>query len=142
MKVLNSIKFSFLILLIVFSTSCCKTSGTILSFPIYSYTSIIENPPSRFQVNYIVSAPGDKTASVTFETNSVWIIEKLGDSRVLFTINNGTDKMSIIRKDTIAFEGEKQYEFTANNSTTLDITNFLIELNMLEVDYDTFEPKF
>lgn len=142
MKVLNSIKFSLLILLITISTSCCKTSGTTPSFPIYSYTSTIENPASRFQINYIVSTPGDKTASVTFETNSVWIVEKLGDSRVLFTINNGADKMSIIRKDTIAFEGGKQYGFTANNSTTLDITNFLVELNMLELDYDTFEPKF
>ena len=128
MKVLNSIKFSFLILLIVFLTSCCKTTGTIPSFPIYSYTSTIENPPSRFQVNYIVSTPGDKTAGITFETNSVWIVEKLGDSRVLFSISNGSDKMSIIRKDTIAFEGGKQYGFTANNSTTLDITNFLIRI--------------
>jgi hypothetical protein len=142
MKLFSFIKLSSALLLIVLIGSCCKTAGTTPNFPIYSYTTTIVNPPSRFQVNYIISSPGDKTADITFAENSVWIVEKLGDSRVLFSINNGSDKMSIIRKDTIAFQGGKQYEFSANNSNLMEITNFLTEFNKLDLDYDSFEPKF
>ena len=143
MKLSYILKLSISLSLIIFIGSCCnKGGGAEPSYPIYSYTTEIVNPPSRFQINYIVSTPGDKTAEITFENNSVWIVEKLGDTRVLYTVNNGSDKMSIVRIDTIGFQGGKVYKFTANNSTTLDITNFLTEHNMLDLDYDTFEPKF
>lgn len=143
MKLFPFLKLNLAIILIVFVGSCCKKGVEIEpEYPIYAYNVDIINPPSKFQVNYIVSAPGDKTANITFETNSVWVVEKLGDSRVLYTINNGSDKKSIIRVDTVGFEGGKLYKFTANNSTNLDITNFLTEHNLTNLDYDTFGNNF
>lgn len=143
MKLFSFLKLSVVISLIVLIGSCCdKGGGVEPDYPIYNYTTDIVNPPARFQVVYIVNIPGDKTANITFETNSVWVVEKLGDSRVLYTINNGSDKKSIIHIDTIGFEGGKLYKFTANNSTILDITNFLTEHNLTNLDYDTFGNNF
>lgn len=143
MKLFSFLKLSLVISLIIFIGSCCdKGGGAEPEYPTYSYTTNIVNPPARFQIVYIVSTSGDKTCDIIFETNSVWVVEKLGDSRVLYSINNGFDKKSIIRVDTVGFEGGKLYKFTANNSTTLDITNFLTELNLTNLDYDTFDNNF
>jgi len=143
MKLFNFLKLSIAVSLIIFVGSCCSKGGGVdPDYPIYSYTTEIINPPARFQVSYIVTVPGDRIANITFETNSVWIVEKLGDTRVLYSVDNGSDKRQIVRIDTIGFEGGKAYKFIANNYTSLDITNFLTEHNMSGLDYDTFPDKF
>lgn len=143
MKLLIALKLGFAISLIILIGSCCSKGGGVdPDYPIYSYNTAIVNPPARFQVNYIVTVPGDRTANVTFADNSVWIVEKLGDTRVLYSVDNGIDKKQIVRIDTLGFEGGKLYKFTANNYTSLDINNFLTEHNMLDLDYDTFDDKF
>ncbi len=131
------------LLIIVFAGSCCKKGGgTEPDFPVYSYTTTIVNPPSHFQVNYIVSIAGPKTADITFKENTVWKVSKLGDVRVLYSINNGSDILTISSFDVIGFEGGKQYQFSANNSNNLDITNFLVDIVETGDDYETFEKKF
>ncbi len=141
-----SIKSAFSTLLIisilVLTNSCCTKNNIQPDFPVYSYATTITNPPSHFQVNYIVSSPGDRTANITFDTSSVWAVSKLGDKRVLYSINNGSDNLTISISDTIAFEGGKQYLFTANNFSSISISNFLVNFNKQADDYSSFPKKF
>ncbi len=142
MKSFSLFKYGIVVLVVIFAGSCCKKgSATEPTFPIYSYTSAIVNPPSHFQVNYIVTSPGDRIASITFENNSVWIIEKLGDSRVLFSARNDTEVITITARDTIAFQKDYEYLFSANNFNMLEITNYLVDFIETDLDYGTFEPK-
>jgi len=138
----NYFKSVLILSMVAVLFSCCKTNGTKPDYDIYSYTTNIVNPPDYFHVNYVVSFVGNKTANITFEANSVWAIKKLGDVRVLYTISNGTDNMNIESTDTIAFEGNKTYQFTANNFSSLDISNYLVEFSKVDTDYESFEPKF
>jgi hypothetical protein len=141
-----TIKSVFTTLLIAgglyFINGCCSKNSVQPDFPVYSYATTIVNPPSHFQVNYIVSSPGDRTANITFDTNSVWAVAKLGDKRVLYSINNGIDNLTISISDTIAFEGGKQYLFTANNFSSISISNFLVNFNKQADDYSSFPKKF
>lgn len=143
MKFFAQLKLGIAVLILIFAGSCCnKNGGTEPSYPIYSYNTDIINPPSRFQINYTINIQGDKVAQVTFKENSVWIVEKLGDSRVLYSVSTTTDKMSIISRDTIGFQKNFQYFFIANNNMMLDLTSYLVDFIELDIDYDTFEPKF
>lgn len=142
MKLSVFVKVAILFPSIILFHACCKPGGVEPSFPIYSYTTDIVNPPDYFQVNYIVSAPGAKTANITFDTNSVWIVEKLGDTKILYSINNGVDNKTIVIRDTIGFQANKLYKFTANNTTSLDITNFLVKFAKTSDNYDSYPNKF
>lgn len=135
---------SLIALLILITTSCCKKvgSGTDPDYPIYSYNTEIINPPEKFQVNYIVSAPGPRMAKVTFADDAVWVIDKLGNNQILYSVDNGSDKLAISVRDTIGFEGGKQYSFDANNTNNVDVINFLVEFRQTGDNYESFEPKW
>ena len=143
MKLFYFLKLSAVALLLFFVASCCNKGGDAQpSTTIYNYTTPVVNPPDNFQINYTVSVVGDKAAVVSFETNSVWVVEKLGDSRVLYSVSNGLDKVSITKIDTIGFEGGKPYGFIANNYLGLDLTNYLVGFSKTSLDYDSFGNKF
>lgn len=137
-----SIKGFLIISVIALLASCCNKNSVKPDYPQYSYTSNIVNPPDYFRVNYNVSFAGNKTASITFDTNSVWAIKKLGDIRILFSASNGTDKLTIVSVDTLGLTGGKAYEFTANNNASLDLTSYIVEFTRIDTDYAAFEPKF
>jgi len=137
-----SIKGFLVIIVVAFFASCCNKNSIKPDYPQYSYTTSIVNPPDYFQVNYNVSFVGSKTATITFDTNSVWAIKKLGDTRVLYSVNNGADNLLIVSADTLGLTGGKAYQFTANNSASLDLTTYIVEFRKLSTNYTSFEPKF
>lgn len=122
--------------------SCCNKNSVKPDYPQYSYNSSIVNPPDYFRVVYNVSFAGIKTANITFDSNSVWGIKKLGDIRVLFTVHNGSENLSIISADTLGLSGGKAYEFSANNNSSLDLSSYIVEFYRIDTDYSSFEPKF
>ncbi|PLX03660.1 MAG: hypothetical protein C0595_06115 [Marinilabiliales bacterium] len=137
-----SVKGIFIVVVVTFLASCCNKNNIKPDYPQYSYTSNIVNPPDYFQVNYNVSFAGNKQATITFDTNSVWAIKKLGDTRVLFSVNNGIDNLTIVSLDTLGLTGGKAYKFTANNNSSLDLTTYIVEFTKVNTNYSTFEPKF
>ena len=128
---------------IIFESSSCKPKSSPSPWPVYSYTDSIVNPPDTFQVVYNVSQPGDRITPIVFKEDAVWLVEKLGDSRIYFYGYNGTDAVIIEISDTLAMKGGYAYTFIANNIQGLpDFNNFFTQFNKLNLDYSTFEPKF
>ena len=135
------------VLLLVFSIammifSGCYENGDNPDFPVYSYLDPVNNPPDIFQIVYNISYNGDKPAYVTFEDDAVWLIEKLGDSRIDYWVINDTSTWTLFSADTIALKAGFTYIFVANNNNYDDFTNFFTMFTKLDYDYDSFEPKF
>lgn len=136
--------FSIAVLVVAVSllVGCFNKNNIKPDYPQYSYNSTIVNPPDYFQVNYNIRTAGNKQATITFDTNSVWAIKKLGDTRVLYSVNNGTDNITIVSLDTLGLTGGQEYKFTANNNASLDLSNYIVEFTKVDNDYSSFEPKF
>lgn len=120
----------------------CNTNNPEPPYPVYSYLDPIVDPPDVFQVVYNISQAGDRLAYITFKEDAVWLVEKLGDARIYYWANNGTINNVIEGADTLALQGGFNYVFGANNNNYNDFNNFFTQFNKLEIDYDTFEPKF
>ena len=120
----------------------CNTNNPEPSVTTYNYVDPVVNPPDIFQIVYNISTHGDKIAFVTFENDAVWVIEKLGDSRINFWGNNDTINIEIVISDTLGLKAGHTYYFVANNNNYLEYTNLFVEFIKLETDYNTFEPKF
>ncbi len=120
----------------------CKTNNPDPTFPIYSSNDSIVNPPDVFQVVYNTSYMGDRIAYITFGEDAVWLVEKLGDSRIYYWADNGITSLVIEISDTLAMQANYRYKFVANNNNYPEIKNFFTQFNKLDVDYDTYEPKF
>jgi hypothetical protein len=128
---------------IILESSSCKTKSSPSPWPVYSYTDSIVNPPDTFQVVYNISQPGDRITPIVFGEDAVWLVEKLGDSRIYFYGFNGNDAIIVEISDTIAMKGGYVYTFIANNVQGLpDFNNFFTQFNKLNIDYTTYEPKF
>lgn len=112
-------------------------------YPVYDYINPIVNPPDVFQVLYNISFPGDRFAQITFDSNAVWYVQKVGgDSRPMLWAVNDTTQLVIPNADTLGLEGGVSYVFAANNNNYEELSNFFVQFNKLEIDYDGFEPKF
>ncbi len=120
----------------------CKTNNPDPPYPVYSYNDPVVNPPDVFQVVYNISYVGDRLAYITFEKDAVWLVEKLGDSRIYYWANNDTASLIIEVSDTLGLKAGYTYVFAANNNNYTEFNNFFTQFNKLEIDYDTFEPKF
>lgn len=128
---------------IIFESSSCKPESSPSPWPVYSYTDSLVYPPDTFQVVYNVNQPGDRITPIVFEEDAVWLVEKLGDSRIKFYGYNGNEEIIIEISDTLAMQGNHVYYFIANNFQGLpDFNNFFTQFNKLNLDYDTYEPKF
>ncbi len=128
--------------LFVFSGSQCNKNPETPAIPQFSYTEPVVNPPDTFQLIFNISTLGDKYAYVTFKEDAVWLIEKLGDGRINFRIENDTDSRIINKADTLGLKGGFKYSFVANNNNYLEFTNLFTQFTKLNIDYKGFEPKF
>lgn len=120
----------------------CEKPDPGTDYPVYNYTDSIINPPDIFQVMYNISYPGDRFAQITFDSNAVWLVQKLGDSRVMFWANNGTAQLIVDNSDTLGLKAGVTYVFAANNNNYEEFNNFFAQFNKLAINYDGFEPKF
>ena len=138
--------FSFTVLLailFVVTAMQCNNNPPPPAIKQYSYTEPIVNPPDSFQVIFNISTLGDKFAYVTFDKNAVWLIEKLGDGRLNFAIQNDTATVHITKTDTLALKAGYQYTLVANNNNYEGFTNLFTQFTRLNsLNYDDFEPKF
>jgi len=121
----------------------CKPKDPVEpKFPTFSYIDPIINPPDEFEILYNMSLNGNQSATVTFAEDAVWVISKLGESRVSFAISNDTSNFIIGSADTVGLKKGYQYIFTANNNNYPDLYNFFTHFSRLAIDYNGFEPKF
>ena len=127
---------------LLFTAMQCNTKPPEPAIKQYSYTEPIVNPPDSFQVIFNVTTFGDKFAYVTFNQNAVWLIEKLGDGRLNFAIQNDTATLSIPGKDTLALKANYKYTLIANNGNYEGFTNLFTQFTKLNLNYEEFEPKF
>lgn len=140
----NSFMYLSVIILLAISvlSSDCNSNNPEPKFPTYSFVDPVINPPDIFQIVYNISTYGDRIAYVTFKEDAVWLIEKLGDSRINFWGNNYTTSIEIVISDTLGLQAGHTYIFAANNNNYVEYTNLFVQFNKLTIDYDTFEPKF
>jgi hypothetical protein len=141
----SKILYSAIVLLISISllySGCNPKNPVDPQFPTYSYIDPIINPPSEFEILYNMSLNGIQPAYVTFENDAVWVISKLGESRVSFAIANDTSTYIIESVDTVGLKGGYVYRFIANNNNYPDLYNFFTHFSKVSVDYNNFEPKF
>ena len=131
-----------MVLAFLFSSSQCNKTDSPPEIPQFSYNEPIVNPPDTFQVIFNISTIGDKYAYITFEKDAVWLIEKLGNSRINFRIENDTDTRNINTADTLGLKAGFKYSFVANNNNYLEFTNLFTQFTKLNIDYNSFEPKF
>ena len=120
----------------------CQNNAPEPGYPVYNYADPIINPPDIFQVMYNISYFGDRFASITFQDDAVWLIQKIGDNRVMFWGINDSTVRIIESSDKLGLKGGVTYVFGANNNNIEELNNFFAQFNKLELDYSTFEPKF
>ncbi len=125
----------------LFTEGCSSSNNVTPQYPTYSYIDPIINPPDEFDILYNMSLMGDQSAYVTFDSNAVWKVEKLGDSRIGFAVSNDTIVRIISSVDTIGFKGGFIYTFVANNNNYPDFNNFFTHFTKLSIDYNGFKPK-
>ena len=131
----------FLVIIILASTGC-TSSNPEPQFPGYSSNDEIINPPDIFQVIYDISYNGNRLANITFKDDAVWQIDKLGDVRIYFWAQNDTGSIIIEDIDTLALKAGYNYIFGANNNNIIEFNSLFTQFNKLEIDYESFEPKF
>ncbi len=120
----------------------CKNDVPEPGYPVYDYMEPINNPPDIFQVMYNISYFGDRFALITFKDDAVWLIQKQGDSRIMFWATSDSTSLFIESADTLGLKGGTTYVFGANNNNYEEFNNFFAQFNKLEIDYSAFEPKF
>jgi len=128
--------------MVLLQNNGCKPESANPQFPAYSSNEIIVNPPDVFQVVYDISYNGNRVANITFETDAVWRIEKLGDVRMYFWASNDSLNHVIEKIDTLGLVGGKNYTFSANNNNIVEFNTLFTQFDKLEIDYEGFEPKF
>ncbi len=132
----------FFLVISILSNGCGPNDPPNPDFPTYSYLDSITYPPDVFEIVYNISYYGDRIAFVTFENDAVWIVEKLGDSRIYFGVQNDTAGHVIWGADTIGFKQDFTYYFIANNNNYDEFKNFFSHFTKLDIEYSEFEPKF
>jgi len=130
-----------IIALLTVSGGCGKNPGGSDDRPVFSYANPIVNPPNDFLVVFNTSIAGDRFASISFATNSVWEIEKLGDGRVSLFISNDSINHPILTVDTLGLKADKSYKIIVSNLYTSELNNFFVGFKKLDIDYENFEPK-
>lgn len=138
-------KTRFLLLVFIGLTvlySCVKNNGDDSDIPVYSYTNPIVNPPDEFLVVFNTSWVGDRVALLELDSNSVWLVEKLGDGRINLFLKNDSAIMALPNFDTLGLKGRVAYKIIVNNLYTSEFNNFFVAFTRQDNVYETFEPKF
>jgi hypothetical protein len=134
--------FLLLIALVVLSFGCKKNYGDGDDRPVFSFAEPIENPPDEFLVVFNTSMVGDRFALISFAEDAVWQIEKLGDGRISLFMSNDSINYPVTLADTLGLKAGMNYKIIVSNIYTSEFNNFFIGFNKLDLDYETFEPKF
>ncbi|MBZ0242871.1 MAG: hypothetical protein K8F24_06640, partial [Bacteroidales bacterium] len=72
----------------------------------------------------------------------VWEIEKLGDGRISLFMGNDSINHPIALMDTLGLKAGMNYKIIVSNIYTSEFNNFFVGFSKLDLDYETFEPKF
>lgn len=141
-----------LILAVVFITSeSCRKLPVAREVKTYSNNDNIVNPPDTFQVVYSLQSASNFIATIQFEENSVWKLERL--SAPNFTIlwaertdSLNTNRFEVINRLTqtvnIGFEGGVNYDLIANRLSLQEPILFFIEfVRLTDEEYDNFSFK-
>lgn len=145
MKTKNKIILSVIAVTMILFFAQCTKSNSSGDVPVFSYLTPPSAPnpvPDVFQLVFNISTYGDKEAIIVFDTNAVWLVEKLGDGRINFWVSSDTALQFVSLADTFAFKKGNTYTFVANNNNYEEFNNFFTQFNKLAIDYDTYEPKF
>jgi hypothetical protein len=137
----NEISKILFIFLLTLSINACDNGGGN-DIPIYSFRDPIVNPPAIFNIVYNLNLIGDQVASIQFEQNAVWKIDKLGDGKANLYLSHNEQKRWINTSDTVALYADSLYGVVVNNNNYTDLGNYFIGFTKLDLDYATFEPKF
>lgn len=130
-----------IITLLLVSVGCGKNPSGSDDRPVFSYAEPIVNPPDDFLVVFNTSIAGDRFASISFATHSVWEIEKLGDGRISLFMSNDSINYPILTADTLGLKADKNYKIIVSNIYTSELNNFFVGFKKLDIDYENFEPK-
>jgi hypothetical protein len=79
---------------------------------------------------------------ISFAEDAVWQIEKLGDGRISLFMNNDSTNYPVTLADTLGLRAGMNYKIIVSNIYTSEFNNFFVGFNKLDLDYETFEPKF
>lgn len=131
-----------LIALVIFAASCKKNNGSDDDRPVFSYAEPIVNPPDEFLVVFNTSMVGDRFALISFAEDKVWEIEKLGDGRISLFMSNDSVNHPITLMDTLGLKAGMNYKIIVSNIYTSEFNNFFVGFTKLDLDYETFQPKF
>jgi len=131
-----------LIAFVISTTGCKKNNGNGADRPVFSYADPIVNPPDDFLVVFNTAMVGDRFALISFAEDNVWEIEKLGDGRISLFMSNDSVIHPITRMDTLGLKAGMTYKIIVSNIYTSEFNNFFIGFNKLDLDYETFQPKF
>jgi len=131
-----------LIALVIFASGCEKNKGDVDDRPVFSYADPIVNPPDDFLVVFNTGMVGDRYALISFAKDNVWEIEKLGDGRISLFLSNDSINHPITRIDTLGLKAGMTYKIIVSNIYTSEFNNFFIGFTKLDLDYETFQPKF
>lgn len=123
-------------------SSCRKEIPDTGQRPVFSYSQPIVNPPDDFLILFNITSAGERSTEVTFNSNAVWVVEKLGNPRFELFLNNGTNNRIISALDTIGFAGEKKYRVVVFSAYYTEFINFFVGFKKVDVPYETFPDKF
>ncbi len=136
------ITFICILLIGVASLSCSKNNTTPGERPVFSYTQPIVNPPDDFLILFNITSAGERSAEVTFNSNAVWIVEKLGNPRFELMLNNGINNRIINSVDTLGLEAGKKYRVVVFTAYYTEFINFFVGFKKTDIPYETFPDKF
>ena len=128
--------------IVMLSSADCNRHPVGPQIPVYSYLEPILNPPDTFQIVYNIRTYGNKTASVKFRNDAVWLVERLGSGVVTLKAVSDTSLQFIESVDTLTLKGGNQYHFIVNNNNYTGLSNFFVQFTKLPLNYSTFTPKF
>ncbi|GAB1418538.1 hypothetical protein MASR2M12_13030 [Bacteroidales bacterium] len=108
----------------------------------YSYMQEIANPPDDFLVLFNNQPVGQKIARITFNSDAVWYLERIGDLRGTVTFKKNQDYYSMDMTDSLGLYGGFQYEVVLSNVPYGESQDVYVGFKKLNKDFASFEPKF
>ncbi|MDR0970733.1 MAG: hypothetical protein LBM67_09385 [Lentimicrobiaceae bacterium] len=140
MKRTSSIVFLFTLLLFTFS-SCIDKENNEPEIPVFSYTEAIINPPDEFMIVFNTTI-GSRETSITFSSDAVWYIEKLGSGRIDVFIRNEEESLSLLTVDTLALKGNYKYRIEIKVNDADESNNYFLGFTKTDLGFVGFTPTF
>lgn len=122
--------------------SCRTNTPSPGDRPVLSYSQPIENPPDDFLILFNITSAGERSAEVTFDSNAVWVVQKLGNPRYELLINNGVNNRNINSVDTIGLAAGKKYRIVVFSAYYTEFINFFVGFKKTDIPYETYPDKF